>query len=278
MMKKSRSKKRGIPQGVQRHKIAPTRINGGSSRLVNSSGMIGRLVFNGGKSCYNTLTKVCALLCLIPLQVNPDGKQFDLAARWRRMLHTLLVLFYVSCMVYRFAVTIYLMTQEELNIITILCGSTFMVLLVPVCLACGSSWATLEMKGLLNSWESVLRSVEEVTGKQVEIPSNAQLCLEIIAMIWAGQIAGVNTAVFSIVFQVLPVSVFATFKRLGIIPQTLLPPIVWQIGCFPFELLIVVPPMLAAAFNGSVIRQGQAVLQLYADCLRSVFSLSKKAR
>ena len=154
MVKKSRSKKRGIRQGVQRHRIGPSQVNGRGSRLLNPKGMIGRLVFNGGKKYYDTLTNVCTLLCLIPLKFNRDGNKFDLAARWRRMFHNILVLFYVSCMVHRFGVTVYLMTQEELNIATFLCGTSFLTLFLPVCTASGSSWTTLEMKGLLNSWVS----------------------------------------------------------------------------------------------------------------------------
>ena len=274
MVKKSRSKKRGIRQGVQRHKIGPAKDTGRSSHLIDSEGMIGRLVFNGGKKYYNALTNLCTLLCFIPLQINGDGKKFELAARWRRMLHILFIVFYISCMVHRFGVTIYLMTQEgELNLTTFLCGTSFLTVFLPVCLASGSSWTTLEMQGLLNSWDSVLKSLGEVTGEHIEILSNAQLCLEIIAMTWAAQIAGINAAGFSIVFEDLPVSVLPTFKRLGMIPGTSLPIIVWQIGLFPFELLIVVPPMFVLALNCSVIRTGQVVLQLYANCIRLEFSL-----
>ena len=174
-------------------------------------------------------------------------------------------------MVHRFGVTVYLVTQQELSFANFLRGTSFLMLLLTISQASGSSWTTLEIKGLLNSWESVLRSIEEVTEKPIEILSNAQLGLKIITLACMGQLAAVNVAAFCLVFEDLPVSVFPTFKLLGLIPETSLPTILWQIGFFPFEFLIVVPPMLAATFTASVIRQGQAVLRLYANCLRLVF-------
>lgn len=197
---------------------------------------------------------------------------FELAPLWKRILHVFLALFYVSCLAHRLAVTTYLMIQEELNLATILCGSSFLVLLVAVSAACGSSRATVELKGLLNSFESVLRSIEEVTGERVELLSYTQLCLEIIAVPCGAVMAAVNAAAFSIVFEDLQVSVFPTFRRLGMIPETSLPTIVWQIGFFPLELLILVPPMCAAIFSGCAVRKCQTILQLFAGRLRLVSS------
>ena len=70
--------------------------------------------------------------------------------------------------------------------------------------------------------------MEEVRGERLEILNNAQLSLEIIAMACTAQIAGVNATAFGMVFEDLHVSLFATLKRLGLIPQTSLPTIVWQ--------------------------------------------------
>ena len=109
--KKSRSKRRGIRRGVQRHKIGAAQAHGMSSRLLNPEGEIGRLVSQGRKTCCNSITKVYTYFCLVPLrQVHRNGNKFDFASLWKRMLHILLVLFYVSGMVYRFGVTVYLMT------------------------------------------------------------------------------------------------------------------------------------------------------------------------
>ena len=126
-----------------------------------SNGKVHHLVFRGGKTCDTAVTRVCAVLCLIPLQVNWDGNKFDFAPLWRRILYMSIGLFYVSCMFHRFGVTVSLVTQQQLNIVTFLCSASFLVSLVPLCGVSGSSWTTLEIKELLNSWNSLLTDMEE---------------------------------------------------------------------------------------------------------------------
>ena len=64
-------------------------------------------------------------------------------------------------------------------------------------------------------------------------------------------------------------SVFLTLKQLGMIPESLLLPIViWKIGCFPLELLITVLPVCAFPFNGHVAVKGLVILESYADLIR----------
>ena len=131
------------------------------------------------------------------------------------------------------------------------------------------------MKDLLNSWESVRRSIEEVGRERVDMFSNAKFGLKITAMTCGAPLAGVNSAVFTLVFEDLPVSVISnvivsTVRRLGMISVTSSSTILWRIGVFHLELLISVPPMFVAVCVCHVMMLGQMTLLFYADSLRLV--------
>ena len=269
MVKKTGSKKCGIPQGVQRHRIRAKDASDGSSFATNSWGK--NAISSAARLCHNSVTKVCTLLCLVPLQVSEDGKKFDFAPLWKRIVHFILVLFYLSLTAYKFAVTIILWVEVGLNTGTMICGCCFLLLLLSICTALGSSWKTLEMRDLLNSWEPVLRSIEQIAGDRIDIFRNTLLGLEITAGICGVLLAGVDVAAFSLVFDDLPVCIFPTLKRLGMISaETPLPAVLWRIGFFPMELLISLPPVFVIAFNLHVEIVGQMILQFYAFYLRSV--------
>ena len=270
-MKKSRSKRRGIPQGVQRHTIWANEVDDGSSLLTNSWGKYGCLLSSAARFCHNSVRKVCTFLCLIPLDVSGDGKILDFVPLWKRIVHLMWALLYVSLTAYKLGVFVLLWAEEGLNTRTAMCGCSFLVLLMGGSEAFGSSWKTLEMKVLLNSWKSLLRSIQDEAGEHADIFRNSQACLEITVGTCAALLTGVDAAAFSLVIDDLPVSVFSTARRLGIIPETLLvPTVVWRVGFFPLELLISLPPMIVAAFNLHVVIVGQMVLQSSANNLRLV--------
>ena len=177
-------------------------------------------------------------------------------------------------MVYRSGVTAYVVAQQGLNVISILCGSILAVSVMAVCGACGSSWTTLEIKELLNSWESVLRNIKEDTGECVDVFDNVPLGLKTIAITWIAVLTPLIVAVNSMVFDDLSVCVFPALNQLGMIPESLpLPAIVWKILLFPVELFITVPPMLASSFNIHAILKSQVILESYADQIRLVLLL-----
>ena len=93
-MKKSRSKRRGIPQGVQRHTIWANEADDGSSLLTNSWGKYGCLLSSATRFCHNFVRKVCTFLCLIPLDVSGDGEKFDFVPLWKRIVNLMWALLY----------------------------------------------------------------------------------------------------------------------------------------------------------------------------------------
>ena len=217
-----------------------------------------------------SVSKTCALLCLIPIQASEDGKKFHLAPVWKRIVHVVLVLFYVSLAAYRFGVTFRLWAEEGLNTSTVMCSCYFLVVFLGICFAVGSTWKTLELKLLLNSWEPTLRSIQKIGGERIDIFRNTKYSFEIVAVTCGPLVAGVDATAFSLVLDNLPVSVFSTVRRLGMIPEPPLQSAAWKIGLFPLELVISLAPMCVVAFNVQVIMLGQVVLQLYGDNLRLV--------
>ena len=274
MGKKSKTKRREIRKGVQRHRIGASKSTGEISFLakaLNSVGANRQRVYSSAKICRLYIISVCTRFCLIPFQQPSVVGKFYHASLAKRIIHYALVLFYVTFMMYKFGVIVSLVVFEELSVVTFMCGCSFIVLLLSICAATGSTWSRLEMKQLLNSWEPLRDSIEDSTGRRIDELSSTALCLKLIALTWLVHCAAMNAAAFSLVFEDLPVCVFPIAKRLGLIPENSpLPTILWQIGFYPLELLTLLPPMIVTALNGHTYVIGLGMLKLYADELRLV--------
>ena len=270
MVKKSKPKRRGIPKGVQRHKLRANKVNDTNTFFASTLNLVGwniQQVSYAAETCWNYSVSVCTLLSLIPL-VSRDGNKFDYAPIWKRIIHYVLVIFYASFMMYKLAVTVYYITYEDLNLSTFMCGCSFLVLFASLCTASGSSLTTAEMRELLNSWEPVLRSIEETNGKRVEVFGDILVCIKVILLTGLAQCAAMNAAALSLVFADLPVCVFPIMKRLGMIPDNLLPAIAWQMLFYPLELLTLLAPMYATVFNVHTFILGLGIFGFYAETVR----------
>ena len=270
MVKKSRSKKLGIPKGVQRHRIRTEKVQEGPSFLEKSLITVGvesRKVSQVAKLCFRHTSRVCTLFSLIPLQVSA-GSRFEDAPLLRRVFHHLLVTFYVLLAIYKFCVTIHLITYEGLNIRAVMCAGSFSLSFFSICASSGSSRSSNQMRGLLNSWESTIGSMKGATGERIEVFSCIPLCLKLMAVTWLSLCCALNVAEFSLLFHDLPAGIFFIAKTMSLVPENMLPRIFWKVAFFPIELLAIGPPMCSAAFNGQAFVIGLGLLGLYAEQLR----------
>ena len=270
MVKKSRSKKRGIPKGVQRHRIRPEKVQEGPSFLEKALITVGAescKVSQVAKLCFRYTSTFCTWFSLIPLQVSA-GRRFEDAPFLKRVFHHLLVTFYVVLTIYKFCVTIHVITYEGLNITAVMCAGSFSLSFFSICASSGSSWTPNQMRDLLNSWESTTGSIRSTTGERIEVFSSIPVCLKLMAITWLSLCCALNVAAFSLLFHDLPAGIFFITKSMSLIPENTLPSIFWQVAFFPIELLAICPPMCSAAFNGQAFVVGLGLLGLYAEQLR----------
>ena len=271
MVKKSGSKnKRGIRQGVQRHRIRPQGVRKGRSFLekaLNTVGTETHHVSHAAKLCFRYTSKVCTLFSLIPLQTSA-GSIFDRALFPKQVFHHLLVTFYVLFTIYKLCVTVYLLIYEGLNVSAVMCAGSFSLSFFSICASSGSSWTPSQMRDLLNSWQCTMANIRSITGKHIGVFGSIPVCLKSISVVLLSNCTPLNLAAFSLVSDEMPTSIFFMANKMSLIPENVLPNIFWQVALYPLELLALYPPMCSTAFNGLTFVIGLAVLGLYAEQLR----------
>lgn len=318
MVKKTNTKRRGIQRGVQRHKIGAKRVTEKVTflvKLVYTTGLDSGHIYLAAKYLTEYLQKVCTLCCIIPIELSSRG-QYKPAPLWKRNIHYVLALFYLSFLLYKIYITMRVLLFEDLTGATFLCACSAIALAVGISGSLGTSWTTTEALGVLNSFESLKKSMGEsfetefrlretiplslkliaVTcgshcadqvqdlmkafeplgrtllgdsaGKQVEVVENVSVCLKFIAGVFIAHCVAFNAAAFSLVNEELPVCVFPLMNKLGIIPETNFPVILWQFMKYSLELLTLLPPLLAFAFNVKMLVTGLGMMEMYADELR----------
>ena len=105
-------------------------------------------------------------LCLIRLQLSPENK-FQHSSHPRRFLHYTLCAFHTSLTLYRLGVTVYAVTHEDLNVATFMCCIILFSSFFALFTCSGSSWTSVELREMLNSWGSVLGSMKRATRESV---------------------------------------------------------------------------------------------------------------
>ena len=175
-------------------------------------------------------------------------------------------------LVYKLAILVSLLSRGELNLHSFMCFCSLIVLFLSMVVDSGTSWMTRETLELFSSCESLRGNMLASNGKTIDELSNVPFCLKLILVTGIAHIAAFNAAAFSLVFEDLPVCVFPTFKWLGLVPQNSLPSIFWQLAFFPLEVLTLLPPMIATAFNFYTFLLGLGMIKFYADELRSAGS------
>ena len=104
--KASGPKGRGIRWGLQRYKVRVNKSQGEDPAEAPAAGII----TEAAKSFKEYVTRVCILFCLIPIVRSPSssirGHKYQLAPLWKRIVHYVLMSFFVAFTVYKTAVTV----------------------------------------------------------------------------------------------------------------------------------------------------------------------------
>ena len=272
MVEKVRSKAHGFGRGLECHESRANKSeeeNPVVVKVLDSVEVSTGKISVAASAVQKYVIGVCTLFCFIPVEPwrsSSSGEQFQLAPLWKRIIHYSLASFYASFTMYKLAVTVYLLIYTELKVVFFMClCSLFVLLLSTVAAGTGICWRPREALDLLASRESLRKHMQV----RIELVSDVRFCLKLIGACCLAHCAALNAAAFSVVFDDLPVCVLPILTWLGMIPESTLPPIVWQIGFYPLEVLSLLPPMVAAAFICYMFLLGMGVLQSYGDHLRS---------
>ena len=265
MVKQSRHMNRGIPKGVQKHRIQ-RRVPETVATLIeskNTTGTVGK-IHDFGEICWVYLVTACSKLCLIPLKPSKDRQgHFEPCPFWGRLLHYFVVTAGLILLGHKTIVTVDLMINEHISVRTYMCLLHMSILFATAMSCTGSTIKSREIQGVLNSWDSILHQLEEMNGNRPKLFSITSLCMKVIAITCNLQLAAVLASLFTVVSDSLPVCLYPTFKRYGILPENSLPEVLWRIGFYPLELTTLLLPMIGTAFNACAVAIGIEVLRVY---------------
>ena len=262
MVKKFRSKQRGIQRGVQKHKVCQSKKQ---QDAIGSSKK--QLISYFARLCWSYLTKACCKLNLVPLQIDADG-DWELCSLNRRLIHYILLAIGLGLLARNLAISAYRLFHDGGDLITILCLAIFFLSAVSAAAALGSTWSALEMKDVLNSWSPSLRFIEEATGNKVSCFDSTADNLKVIGCTYIYNVAPLNVALACMLFENIPTSCFGSLYSLGMIPESILPNLFWRILLSPLELLLALSQAYTAVFNVSTLALGSGLIRAYCNEMR----------
>ena len=274
-MKQARRRNRGIPWGVHRHKIQ-RRLSDSSVTLIEKFISLQSLTRIHGlaKLCWVYLVTSCSKLCLIPLKPSETKRvHFETILFWGQVAHYTIVIAVLALLVHKIIVTLDVMLNEDISIRTYTCICYVLLFFLVASTCCGSTIKSREIQGLINSWDPILQQLEQMTGKRSSLFNATSLCMKITALFCLFHVIAFAGSFVSFAFDSLPVCLYPTFQDIGIIPENNLPIMFWQIALYPLELTTVLLPMIATAFNFTVLAIGLEVLRVYNSEMRYFFTV-----
>ena len=268
-MKQARRRNRGVPRGVQKHKIR-RRVSDTGLPLIERISMRNRTRIHGlAELCWVYVVTTCSKLRLIPLKpCMTKQDHFEASSFWDQLLHYLVATVALTLFGHKIIVTVDVLVNEDISVKTYMCLCYILIQSTAASACSGSTIKSREMQGLINSWGPILQQLEEMTGKRPRLFNITSLSLKIITFTWLVHVIAFNASLFSLVFDALPVCLYPAVKQIGILDGNNLPAVFWQIVCYPLELIALLLPMVGIAFNVIVLVIGLEVMRVYCREIR----------
>ena len=275
MVKKSKSRRRGIPRGVQKYKIQSLK-EGSKGLLYLLEGFIpSNYVQQLQKIAEDSLrfyTKTVCKLYLVPLVVKENG-ELAKAPLKRLLVHYLLQTIFVVSMLHKMAVLFHRLAFEELDTLTFICATTFLCYCVAFSCPASCFFLPDETIDMINGWPKLLAYYStDDDGITLKLINNTKTAIVITSLAALAMVIGFGIPVFfSFVFQALPVGWMPTAEAIGLIPEdTRVPRILWKFMFLPLEMFMYVPPMFMAGWSAMLLMLIVMVTRTCLDHLRFV--------
>ena len=121
-----------------------------------------------------------------------------------------------------------------------------------------------ETVDLLNSWPQILSCIQEIRREPPRLSSFDEVSTSVktVDVLLVSQGIALVAAVITVITSNLTACLFPLVKRLGIIPEGILPHFGWQLLFFPLEYLTYIPPMFITSLSGAILMVLVGVLKL----------------
>ena len=266
MGKMSTGKKRGIQQGIAKHKIGSKAGKGsGGERLV--LGTRETVYFSIGRKCFEFWFYCCCRLYLTPFTRTANGEYVP-RDRKGKLLHYTAWFLKSLMLLHKLWGLGTILLQEELKIETFICACQFLFYHMSISVSLVMFVKPKETMDLLNSWPHILSCLKQVGDNVPSQYDELSEAFKLLSLLAATQGAALGGPMCSLMFSNLPTCYLPTAEKLGLIPEGLLPRFAWQLLFYPLEFATYLLPSLCTPLAGSMFLILLGVFRIYLNELR----------
>ena len=229
-VRKSRSRRKGIQNGVQCHKLRsrPLDPHDTEVELTNHTAFslrevirrpaeLKRLVTHRAEQCFNLTSTICCILCLTPYLKDNNGR-FGVTKSWRRAIHVVIMsLLCITC-IHKLAVTMILFVmQHDTTTVMVLSYGSFHLQFTTMCYALGFILMPSLSCVSLNNWNFMNSEVALRLGEIPRSPwSSLSASLQVVFITVGLAVAFLIFPLLSFIFPTIPVFAFQSLKVSGL--------------------------------------------------------------
>ena len=205
------------------------------------------------------------------IQFGPDttshGKKYVRGSVKKRICHYVVTTLLFVSVVHKLAVSIVKFNEPgRPSVETLMCMSLFMIQFVGFAMSLSLVFSWEKSIELLNTWDALVGCIDESGERTPYDDASASLKLVFCMLIALGCAAG--NAIVSLLFSNLPVCFYPMCQAAGLIPDVGLSPFVWQLGFFPFELMLGAMAMCNGNLGGIVLLEATAVQKVFLSAMK----------
>ena len=285
-VRKSKGRRRGIQNGVQRHKLRsqplaeddwveieanPTSSNLYTVGLLKSKNNVWAVASHWAQKCFTVASSLGCTLCLVPLVKGDDGR-FRVASLWRRSINGMIMALLAVTCGHKLVATILAFTTMPVGTIAKVLSyagfhlqmttmSVGMSLVFMPCLSCE----------LLNGWSPTISQAASRLGLPYRSPWTYASCsIQILSTTAASVICVSVFPLLSLVFRNAPIFLLPSLKASGLVcvRDDWVTELALQFGCCLFDVCIYAACLTLTCFGSSVIFSEIGFQKALVDLLR----------
>ena len=267
MVRRNRNKRRGIQQGVEKHKIGSnvdeelTRNPKGRTLLGFQASQISRMA----KVCFTLICRVSCSTYGLPMEFN-SGK-LSMATSWKHLLvhYTWLAAVWTFAGL-KAAITFTLLLEDGLTIHTLMSIGLLLPCMCAGTIGIGNVFMVKETVQLVNSWPGAMECLKEPKRRPVSEFEDLTLSIKVIGITCTLAFCLPFIVTMTFLFPNLPVSFHNVLLNCGF--GNSVPKIILQVCCIPLEFLLQLQPLLSSGIGAAVLVIGIDALKVYHEQLR----------
>ena len=225
-----------------------------------------------GRQSFDFLFQSCEKFWLVPITRLPGGQYVRFNLKNRLVHYFVLTLLLCSGLHKLWGVVHKLSSQDGFEIGSFLCVAAFGIYFASFCISLSVIVKSEDSADLLNRSNHILSCFKKIyinEGSTLLSPfDDVSMALKLISILLLGMGVTFGCSVGSFVHPDLPIRWLPTLELLKILPEGILPPILWQLVLFPLEVITYFCPVVLGCLVGAIGAMSLGVFHIFLKELR----------